>query len=33
MNKQKSGKQATRGLKQILVENEETVKFYTQVGK
>lgn len=31
MNKNQKGKQATRGLKQILIENQETIKFYFQV--
>lgn len=32
MNKAQKGKQATRGLKQILAENEETIKFYSLVS-
>ena len=30
MNKSTKGKQATRGLKQVLAENQETIKFYLQ---
>ena len=32
MNKVQKGKQATRGVKQILTENEETLKFYSLVS-
>ncbi len=32
MSKVQKGKQATRGVKQILIENEETIKFYSLVS-